>query len=78
MWWGLVYLRWQRMGIRVFVLAQITALLAAGLTPDRLAAWPNIGQFFTDLTAPGLTGVLAAVAAALLVGGYATIRRVTV
>jgi hypothetical protein len=43
-----------------------------------LAAWPNIGQFFTDLTAPGLTGVLAAVAAALLIGGYATIRRVTV
>jgi hypothetical protein len=78
MWWGLVYLRWQRMGVRVFVLAQIIALLAVGLTADRFAAWPSIGQFFTDLTAPGLTGVLAAVAAALLVGGYATIRRVTV
>jgi hypothetical protein len=75
---GLVYMRWQRMGLRVFVLAQIAALLAVGLTADRFAAWPNIGQFFGDLTAPGLTGVLAAIAAAMLVGGYATIRRVTV
>ncbi len=78
MWWGLVYLRWRRMGIRVFVVAQVLALLAVGLTADRFAAWPNIGRFFTDLTAVGLTGVLAAAAAALLVGGYATIRRVAV
>ena len=78
MWWGLVYLRWRRMGIRVFVVAQILALLAVGLTADRFAAWPNIGRFFTDLTATGLTGVLAAAAAALLVGGYVTIRRAAV
>jgi hypothetical protein len=78
LWWGLVYVRWQRTGIRVFAVAQIAALLTAGLAADRFAAWPNIGQFLTDLTAPGLTGVLAAFAAALLLGGYAAIRRVTV
>jgi hypothetical protein len=78
LWWGLVYLRWRRMGRRVFLVAQILALLAVGLTADRFAAWPNIGRFFTDLTALGLTGVLAAATAALLVGGYATIRRVAV
>jgi len=78
MWWGLVYLRWRRTGIRVFVVAQILALLAVGLTADRFAAWPNIGRFFTDLTATGLTGALAAAAAALLVGGYVTIRRAAV
>ena len=78
LWWGLVYLRWRRMGIRVFLVAQILALLAVGLTADRFAAWPNIGRFFTDLSATGLTGVLAAAAAALLVGGYAAIRRVAV
>jgi ABC-2 type transport system ATP-binding protein len=72
------YVRWRRMGVRVFVLAQIAVLLAVGLTADRFAAWPDIGRFFTDLSATGLTGVLAAVAAALLVGGYATIRRVAV
>ena len=78
LWWGLIYLRWRRMGRRVFLVAQILALLAVGLTADRFAAWPNIGRFFTDLTALGLTGVLAAATAALLVGGYATIRRVAV
>jgi hypothetical protein len=41
-------------------------------------AWPNIGNFFTDLSAAGLTGVLAAVAVALLAGGSATMRRVAV
>ena len=71
-------MRWQRMGTRVFVVAQIAALLAVGLTANRFAAWPHIGRFFTDLTAPGLTGVLAAAAAALLLGGYAAIRRVAV
>ena len=78
MWWGLVYLRWRRMGRRVFLVTQILALLAVGLTADRFAAWPNIGRFFSDLTATGLTGVLAVAAVALLVGGYATIRRVAV
>jgi hypothetical protein len=78
LWWGLVYLRWRRTGVRAFVVGQILALLAVGLMADRFAAWPNIGRFFTDLTATGLTGVLAAAAAVLLVGGYAAIRRVAV
>ncbi len=38
----------------------------------------GIGHFFTTLTAAGLTGVLAALAALLLAGGYTTMRRVTV
>jgi hypothetical protein len=37
-----------------------------------------IGRFFTTLGAAGLTGVLAALAVALLAGGYTTMRRVTV
>jgi hypothetical protein len=78
LWWGLVYLRWRRMGIRLFLVAQVAALLAVGLTADRLAAWPNIGRFFTDLSALGLTGVIAVAAAALLAGGYAVIRRAAV
>jgi len=78
MWWGLIYQRWNRFGLRVFVVAQIAVLLAAGLTADRVGGWHSIGQFFTDLTAAGLTGVLAAVAAGLLVGGFATMRRAAV
>jgi hypothetical protein len=41
-------------------------------------AWPAIRHFFTTLTAAGLTGLLAALTAALVAGGYATMRRVTV
>jgi hypothetical protein len=78
MWWGLVYLRWGRNGPRVFSIAQIAVLLAAGLTLDRVGGWPSVGQLFTTLTGAGLTGVLAVVAALLLVGGYATMRRVSV
>jgi hypothetical protein len=36
------------------------------------------GHFFITLTAPALTGVLAAVAVALGLGGLTTIRRVTI
>ena len=41
-------------------------------------AWPGTGRFFTALSAAGLTGLLAALAVALLAGGYATIRRATI
>jgi hypothetical protein len=78
MWWGLVYLRWRRLGIRAFVVAQIAVLLSIGLAADRFGSWPNIGRFFSDLTAPGLTGVGALVVAALIAGGYVAIRRTAV
>jgi hypothetical protein len=48
-------------------------LLVAGAN-----AWASVGHFFTGLTAAGLTGLLAALAALLLAGGQATIRRATV
>jgi|SRR5664279_5927840 len=78
LWWGLIYQRWNRIGLRVFVVAQVALLLAVGLTADRFGAWPSIGRFFTDLTAPGLTGLLAVIAALLIVGGFVTMRRVRV
>ena len=40
--------------------------------------WHGVGHFFTTLTSGGLTGLLAALAVALLAGGYTTIRRLTV
>ena len=41
-------------------------------------AWDQVGHFFTTLSAPGLTGLLAALAALLAAGGFVTMRRVTV
>jgi hypothetical protein len=37
-----------------------------------------VGHFFTTLTIGGLTGLLAALTVALLAGGYATVRRLTI
>ena len=54
-------------------------MLTAGIViASHAHAWPAIGHFFTTLSVVGLTGLLAALAVALLAGGYATIRRVTV
>ena len=78
MWFGLVYRRWDSTGLAVFIAGQFTVLLAGGLLVSSDHAWHSVGHFFTTLTAAGLTGVLAALAAALLAGGFAVVRRVTV
>jgi hypothetical protein len=77
-WFGLVYRRWNITGLLGFIAGQITVLLAGALIATWAGAWPSVGHFFTTLSAAGLTGVLAAVAAALFAGGLATIRRVAV
>jgi len=40
--------------------------------------WTAFGHFFTTVQAPALTGVLAALTLALGLGGFTTMRRVTV
>lgn len=52
--------------------------LAATLVITWSHTWAGTGHFFTELSAAGLTGLLAALSVALLAGGYVTIRRVTV
>ncbi len=78
MWYGLIYWRWNLAGLLVFGLAQVVAGAAGALAATKTDAWPAIGRFFIALGAAGLTAVLAALAVALLAGGYATMRRVTV
>jgi hypothetical protein len=64
--------------VAAFGAAQVTVVAAAVVAATRADAWPALGGFLTTLTAPGLTGLLAALAIVLLGGGYATLRRVTV
>jgi len=78
MWYGLVYRRWNIVGLVVFICAQIVVLLAGTLLTTWAGAWASVGRFFTNLTAPGLTGLLAVLAAVLFAGGLVTIRRVAV
>ncbi len=75
---GLVYRRWQLPGTIVFICAQVLIGLALVVSATWANAWQQIGHFFTTLSAPGLTGLLAALAAVLAAGGFATMRRVTV
>src|SRR5215831_9817577 len=78
MWYGLVFRRWNVLGLVVFIAAQVLAVLAAIVPVSMTHNWPAVGDFITALTALALTGVLTALAVALGLGGYTTIRRVTI
>jgi hypothetical protein len=75
---GIVYRRWNLGGLVAFVVAQATVVLVGASAATSNHDWGSIGRFFSRLGAAGLTGVLAALAAVLLAGAYAIVRRVTV
>jgi hypothetical protein len=77
-WFGLVYRRWNTIGLAAFGAAQVTVVAAGALAATWTSAWPGIGRFLTNLSAAGLTGVLAALAVGLAAGGFVTIRRIAV
>jgi hypothetical protein len=78
MWVGLVYRRWGLVGLVGFLAGQTTVLLIGAVATTWSHGWHSLGHFFTALSAAGLTGLLAAAAVALLVGGFTTMRRLTV
>ena len=78
MWYGLVFRRWSMPGLVAFIAAQVLVILAAVVAVSMTDNWPAVGHFFVTLTAPALTGVLAALAVALGLGGFTSIRRVPV
>jgi hypothetical protein len=77
-WFGIVYRRWSLPGTLGFVATQVVVLLVAALLITWSHAWVTVGRAFTELSAIGLTGLLAVLAAVLLAGGYVTVRRATV
>ena len=80
MWHGAVSSRWGGLGTLAFIAAQVLVVVAGA----RVAAFEHwhfrsaVGGASPSLTALGLTGLVAALTVLLLVGGRATIRRVTV
>jgi uncharacterized membrane protein len=70
--------RWNLIGLVAFIAAQLVVVLAVIVAVSRTSSWSAVGHFFTTITAPTLTGVLAALAVVLGLGGLATIRRVTI
>ena len=78
LWYCLVYRRWDLTGLVVFIGAQMTAFVVGFLVVTWTHASTGFHDFFATLTPAGFTGVLAALAAVLLAGGFTTIRRVGV
>jgi hypothetical protein len=78
MWFSLVWRRWNLTGLFTFLAAQIIVLLLGALAVTWAHVWNGVGHFFTVLSSAGLTGVLAGLAAVLMLGGLASMRRVTV
>jgi hypothetical protein len=78
MWFGIVYRRWNLAGLLSFIAAQAVAVTVVLLIIGEAHAWNSVARFFTTLTIEGLTGLLAVLTVALLGGGYATVRRLTV
>lgn len=78
MWYGLVYRRWNLFGLLTFAAAQVLVAVAVVAVLALTNSWSAFGHFFTTLQAPALAGVLAALAIALGLGGFSTIRRVTI
>ncbi|MEU8547095.1 hypothetical protein AB0C81_08830 [Streptomyces roseoverticillatus] len=79
MWYGLIYRRAGLPGTALFGATQLGVLALAAIIATWVHGWTGIGHFFaTAITASDVTGVLAAVVAAMLAGGFATIRRLTV
>jgi hypothetical protein len=78
MWYGLVYRRWNLIGLLTFAAAQMLVVLAVVAVLTLTHDWTAFGHFFTTVRAPALTGVLAAFSVALGLGGFGTIRRATI
>jgi hypothetical protein len=78
MWYGLVYRRWNLFGLLTFAAAQVLAAVAVVAVLALTNGWTAFGHFFTTVQAPALAGVLAALAIALGLGGFGTIRRITI
>jgi hypothetical protein len=77
MWYAIMHLRWGLRGTLGFIAVQ--ALVVAIVVPfEHGYVWSSAGGSFADLTALGLTGIIAALAVLLLAVGHTIIRRAAV
>jgi hypothetical protein len=78
MWYGLVYRRWNVVGLVTFAAAQVLVVLAVVAAVTLTHNWTAFAHFFTAVRGAALIGVLAALTIALGLGGFGTIRRATI
>jgi hypothetical protein len=78
LWSGLVYRRFALVGSVVFFAALTLVVVGAAILLTWWEAWPAVGRFLADLNIVTASLLLAAVAVMISLGGYLTIRRITV
>lgn len=78
LWSGLVYRRFALIGSVVFFAALTLLLVGAAILITWAEAWPQVGRFLVDLNIVNASLLVALVAAVVSLGGYLTIRRITV
>jgi hypothetical protein len=78
MWAGLIYRRWGLPGMLIAIGSVVLVGLALVLIASWQQAWLAIGRYLGGIDPYTVTGLLAAVAALLTLGGFATIRRAAV
>jgi hypothetical protein len=74
MWYGIVNYRWGMLGLVAFIAVQVPFGIAIAFA----RSWAYPGEHPANLSALGLTGVIAALTMMFLAGGHTTIRRATV
>lgn len=78
MWFGLAHRRFGVPGVVVLSALLVLVVLVVVVLISTTDSWTEFGQFLTDLNILRATGILAVVAAAMGLGGFGTIRRITV
>jgi hypothetical protein len=78
MWFGLLYSRFKLPGLLIFGAALAVLVLAATAVISWTGDWAAVGRFFAGVTPVGAVGLMALIAVVLGLGGYGTMRRITV
>lgn len=78
MWYGLVFRRWAVVGLVLFAAAQVLVILGTVVMLTWTDSWPRLGRLFATLTSAGVSGVLAILIVLAGIGGFTTLRRITV
>lgn len=76
--YGLIYRRFALIGTIVFIAGIALVVAGAVLLITWRQGWPRVGEFLAGLNLLGASGILVAVALVVALGGYGTIRRITV
>jgi hypothetical protein len=78
LWSGLIYRRFALIGSVLFFALIVVVLVGAVLLITWWQAWPRVWDFLVDLNIMTASLLVALVAAVVSLGGYLTIRRITV